>query len=695
MINYMRIGIKVFLASWMLLMSLSVAIGQTTKIKVACVGDSVTYGTGIEDRDNNSYPAQLQKMLGETYLVGNFGKPGATLLSKGHRPYFKQEQFTDAMNFHGDIAIVHLGLNDTDPRNWPNYRDEFHRDYSALLDSLRKSNPKVRIIMALTSPITHAHKRFASSTRVWHEQIQEELKRISEVEGIELIDFHTPLYNRPDLLPDSIHPNAEGAGLIAQAVYSAVTGNYGGLKMPVTYGNGMVLQRERPILISGSANVGDEVTVKLGKDKAKTIVPISGKWEVSLKPLKATTGLTLTISTRETELVYIDVAIGDVWLCSGQSNMAFMVKEMKDSTVLIGCDDKNLRFFDMKAKWNTNNRKWSDAAIESVQKLQYYDVKGWQECSEASAHRFSAVGYFFGKMLRDSLDVPVGLICNAIGGSTTESWIDRHTLESAIPAIYKDWLNNDYTQDWARKRAAKNIGAPQSGATRHPYEPSYLFESGVLQLERFPIKGVIWYQGESNAHNVELHESLFQLLIKSWRSYWRQQELPFYFVQLSSINRPSWPHFRDSQRRLAETIPFTGMAVSSDVGDSLDVHPKNKRPVGERLAKVALHDTYGYAIECSGPTLRSMDVKGKKVILEFDHAEGLTTSDGKDVIGFEVAGYDKVYHEAIAEIKNDKVLLKFNADITPQYVRYAWKPFTRANLINGSGLPASTFEFKL
>ena len=691
----MRIGIKVFLASWMLLMSLSVAIGQTTKIKVACVGDSVTYGTGIEDRDNNSYPAQLQKMLGETYLVGNFGKPGATLLSKGHRPYFKQEQFTDAMNFHGDIAIVHLGLNDTDPRNWPNYRDEFHRDYSALLDSLRKSNPKVRIIMALTSPITHAHKRFASSTRVWHEQIQEELKRISKIEGIELIDFHTPLYNRPDLLPDSIHPNAEGAGLIAQTVYSAITGNYGGLKMPVTYGNGMVLQRERPILISGSANVGDEVTVKLGKDKAKTIVPLSGKWEVSLKPLKATTGLTLTITSKETELVYTDVAIGDVWLCSGQSNMAFMVKEMKDSTVLIGCDDKNLRFFDMKAKWNTNNRKWSDAAIESVQKLQYYDVKGWQECSEASAHRFSAVGYFFGKMLRDSLDVPVGLICNAIGGSTTESWIDRHTLESAIPAIYKDWLNNDYTQDWARKRAAKNIGAPQSGATRHPYEPSYLFESGVLQLERFPIKGVIWYQGESNAHNVELHENLFQLLIKSWRSYWRQQELPFYFVQLSSINRPSWPHFRDSQRRLAETITFTGMAVSSDVGDSLDVHPKNKRPVGERLAKVALHDTYGYAIECSGPTLRSMDVKGKKVILEFDHAEGLTTSDGKDVIGFEVAGYDKVYHEAIAEIKNDKVLLKFNADITPQYVRYAWKPFTRANLMNGSGLPASTFEFKL
>ena len=292
------------------------------------------------------------------------------------------------------------------------------------------------------------------------------------------------------------------------------------------------------------------------------------------------------------------------------------------------------------------------------------------------------------------LDVPIGLICNAIGGSTTESWIDRQTLETEIPSIYKDWLNNDYIQDWARKRAAKNIGAPQSGATRHPYEPSYLFESGVLQLECFPIKGVIWYQGESNAHNVELHENLFQLLIKSWRTHWNQPELPFYIVQLYGINRPSWPHFRDSQRRLAESIPFTGMAVSSDVGDSLDVHPKNKRPVGERLAKVALHNTYGFSIEYSGPTLRNMEVKGKKVVLGFDHAEGLTTSDGKDVIGFEVAGEDKVYYEASAEIKNDKVILKVNADVIPKYIRYAWKPFTRANLINGDGLPASTFEFK-
>ena len=136
------------------------------------------------------------------------------------------------------------------------------------------------------------------------------------------------------------------------------------------------------------------------------------------------------------------------------------------------------------------------------------------------------------------------------------------------------------------------------------------------------------------------------------------------------------------------------MAVSSDVGDSLDVHPKNKRPVGERLAKVALHNTYGFAIEHSGPTLRSMEVKGKKVVLEFDHAKGLTTSDGREVIGFEVAADDKVYYEATAEIKNDKVVLKFNADITPKYVRYAWRPFTRANLINGNALPASTFEFK-
>lgn len=168
---------------------------------MACVGNSITYGTGIANRDKVSYPAQLQAMLGNKYLVGNFGKPGATLLRHGHRPYFMQQEFHDAMAFHADIAVIHLGINDTDPRNWPNYRDEFVTDYLALIDSLRQVNPKVRIILARLSPIAHRHPRFISGTQQWHEQIQASIETVAEISESELIDFHAPLYPYPFLLP--------------------------------------------------------------------------------------------------------------------------------------------------------------------------------------------------------------------------------------------------------------------------------------------------------------------------------------------------------------------------------------------------------------------------------------------------------------------------------------------------------------
>ena len=205
---------------------------------------------------------------------------------------------------------------------------------------------------------------------------------------------------------------------------------------------------------------------------------------------------------------------------------------------------------------------------------------------------FSAVGLYFGQMLNDSLDVPVGLILNAVGGAATESWIDRKTLEYCFPDILYNWLDNDFIQEWVRERAAFNIKESGNPFQRHPYEPCYLFEAGIEPLERFPIRGVIWYQGESNAHNIEAHERLFPLLVQSWRSNWDDPDMPFLFVQLSSLNRPSWTWFRDSQRRLAESVPSCAMAVSSDRGDSLDVHPRRKLDVGRRLAAQALYNVY-------------------------------------------------------------------------------------------------------
>lgn len=691
-----RRALAVVLLSMLSLGFLSISAApkkQVQKIKVACVGNSITYGTGIEDREHFSYPVQLQKMLGEKYQVGNFGKPGATLLNHGHRPYMQQEEFKEAMAFKGDIAVIHLGINDTDPRNWPNYRDEFVKDYLSLMDSLRSANPKVRFILARMTPIADRHPRFISGTKLWHGEIQEAIQTVARVSGAELIDFHAPLYPYPYLLPDAIHPNPEGAGVLAKTVYAGITGDYGGLKLSELYADNMVLQRDMPLDIHGTANAGEQVTVSIAGQKVTAVANNRGEWSVTLQPLRVGTDYTLTIQAGNQKREFHRVAAGEVWLCSGQSNMAFMLNEASTAKEDIPlANDPGFRLFDMKGRWKTYDGAWPASCLDSLNHLQYFGNTTWEDVSPESAVKFSAIAYYYGKMLRDSLQVPVGLICNAVGGSPTESWIDRNTLETEFPAILNDWLHNDFIQDWVKGRAAKNLGFDSTKLSRHPYEPCYLYESGVLPLQQYPIKGVIWYQGESNTHNMEAHERLFQLLVDSWRSNWKNPQLPFYFVQLSSLDRSSWTWFRDSQLRLMKSIPHTGMAVSSDHGDSLNVHPTHKQPIGERLARWALSDSYGCSITPSGPLFESVVREGEALVVSFAFGEGLRTSDGNSPSCFEIAEEEGLYHPANVTIVGDKVRLTSPDLKAPRYVRYAWQPFTRANLVNKDGLPASTFR---
>ena len=666
---------------------------NVAKIRVACVGNSITYGTGIADRDHYSYPVQLQQMLGDRYEVANFGKPGATLLRHGHRPYFEQKEFRDALGFRADIAVVHLGINDTDPRNWPNYRDEFVSDYLALVDSLRHANPKMRVIIARLTPIADRHPRFMSGTKQWHDEIQQAIETVASVSGSELIDFHAPLYPYPNLLPDAVHPNPEGAGLLARTVYGGITGDYGGLHLSQMYADNMVLQRDVPLDIHGTANAGTTVRVSIGKTKAEARANNRGEWTVVLPPMPVSRNLTLSIEAGKERRAFQNVAVGEVWLCSGQSNMAFKLCESATASRDIPfAGDPDLRLYDMKANWATYDVAWPKTALDSLNHLQYFAPTVWKQSTPETARQFSAVGYYFGRMLRDSLQVPIGLICNAVGGAPVESWIDRNTLETRFPAILRDWLSNDFIQPWVRERAAKNISNGESRLTRHPYEPCYLYESGVIPLQKYNIKGVVWYQGESNAHNMEAHEQLFRLLVDSWRGTWHNQSMPFYYVQLSSLNRPSWTWFRDSQRRLMEDIPCTGMAVSSDLGDSLNVHPINKQEIGVRLGRWALAMTYGKALVPSGPLLKKAWREGSSAVVEFEYADRLATSDGKPVRTFEIAEHDGLFYPATVAVDGNRIRLASDMVKTPHYVRYGWQPFTRANLVNGEGLPASTFR---
>ena len=670
------------------------------KIKIACIGNSVTYGYGHKEPAATSYPAQLQQMLGEEYEVRNFGHSGATLLSKGHRPYINLPEYTAALEFAPDIAVIHLGLNDTDPRNWPNYRDEFYGDYTNIIEALRKSNPDVDIYICRMTPIFHWHRRFKSGTRDWYWQIQDVIEEIAEDGNIELIDLSRYLYNRPDLMPDALHPNAQGAGIIAKQVYSAITDEFGGLSLPAIYSDNMVVQQGKPFVVSGTANAGEKVSVRFGKQRIIQKAAEDGTWRVMFTPMEADgESYTLTIECGKEKIEYKNLVIGEVWLCSGQSNMAFMVKESSHiEQSLANVKGKDIRIYDMKPRVFTDNVEWDSASLVALNNHDYYRPTTWQLQNEQNVKDFSAVAYHFGAMLADSLGVPVGLICNAVGGAPAEAYIDRKTLEfhPVLVDILYNWKENDMIQDWCRGRAKKNITKSSNNMQRHPYEPCFLYENGIMPIAGYPIKGAIWYQGESNAHNVELHEVIFPTLVESWRKTWNDAEMPFYFVQLSSINRPSWPHFRDSQRRLAAEITNCDFAVSSDKGDPWDVHPKSKAPVGERLARLALNQTYGMQhVAQHGPTpVRAFSFKGKTVI-EFCNATELKTSDGEILRGLEVADksgpFSKVDTEKEVKFKGNRIIIERAA----HRIRYAWQPYTDANLVNEHNLPASTFEIEV
>ena len=293
-------------------------------------------------------------------------------------------------------------------------------------------------------------------------------------------------------------------------------------------------------------------------------------------------------------------------------------------------------------------------------------------------------------MLADSLQVPVGLILNAVGGSPTEAWIDRKTLEFEFPDILQDWTKNDFIQDWVRERAALNIKQASNPLQRHPYEPCYLFEAGIQPLHRYPIKGIIWYQGESNAHNMKVHERLFPLLVNSWRQNWNAA-LPFYYVQLSSIDRPSWTWFRDSQRRLAQTVSNTGMAVSSDRGDSLNVHPTRKKEIGERLAHWALNKTYGHNVIpsalCSAaqrlPITPPISLSITQRLDNFRWGPHPYIRDRR-------AGRTLLSGASRGRERESKGVERSSDSPEAGTLRLA--TFTRANLINEAGMPASTFR---
>ena len=492
--------------------------------------------------------------------------------------------------------------------------------------------------------------------------------------------------------------------LLFLAVFLASTGfvkdknaENNSLKLAAVFSDHMVLQRNKPIVIYGKAKA--EVLVKV-RFLNKTLVANSdksGQWKVVFPALKHGGPFEIIVSEKDQRIVLNDIIIGDVWLCSGQSNMDFQLKDSKTGPEELKQTDfnTNIRLLKMGGLVSTGDFSWDSVALAKVNLFEFFSGK-WKTLNATSAASFSAVAYYFGKKIRIEENVPIGLIQIALGGSPTESWVERSLLESdeQFDEMLNNWQNSEEVMQWCRERAAVNIANANSVKQRHPYQPSYNFQAGIAPLTNFSIAGVIWYQGESNVFNVPLHVKLFEMLVKNWRQKWGY-EFPFYYVQLSGINRLSWPEFRDSQQQMLTKIPNSGMAVSYDLGDSLNVHPTRKKEIGERLAVIAMRNFYHKNVVANGPVPEKAYEKNGEIVLNFSSVKKLSTPENVTLIGFEIINHDGKRLPANAVIENNKVRIAIPAGEKIKTVLYAYQPFTQANLYNEAGLPASTFSISV
>ncbi|MCX7010643.1 MAG: sialate O-acetylesterase [Kiritimatiellaeota bacterium] len=445
------------------------------------------------------------------------------------------------------------------------------------------------------------------------------------------------------------------------------------LKLVAVFSDHMVLQRDVPVPVWGTATPGERVTVEFapstgsgqGGQKKTATADANGKWLVKLDPLKASAEpgeLRISSAISQQPCTIKDVLVGEVWLCGGQSNMERQLGPRPPQPLIQYWEQEvataqfpHIRHFGVAHK----------AAKEPVA-----DVTGsWVVCSPETVKDFTAVGYFFGRELHRELKVPIGLLHSSWGGTGVATWTSKDALDK-IPEV--------------TAALAAELQQPKVSSKT----PTILFQSMIAPLIPFAIKGAIWFQGESGAGLPVAFDTIFQALIADWRTHWGLGNFPFYFVQLPNGS----PLTREAQARALQ-LPNTGMAVGIDVGDK-DVHGPIKAPLGERLARLALTQTYGRSGEASGPLFQSAAVEGASIRVRFTHlGGGLVTSDGGPLKHFSIAGADQKFVAAEAKIEGDTVVVSCATVARPVSVRYAWvNVATGANLFNQAGLPAAPFR---
>ncbi|MBS0211202.1 MAG: sialate O-acetylesterase [Planctomycetes bacterium] len=495
-------------------------------------------------------------------------------------------------------------------------------------------------------------------------------------------------------MPRLIKPLSFALALLG--LIGSATAVYADVKLPNIFSSHMVLQQQQKNKVWGLAEPGEAVTVTIGDQSHQATADAQGAWSVWLNPMTPGEALVLTVKGKN-EIKLDDVLVGEVWICSGQSNMQWNVKQANDPDLeKLSAKHPKLRMINF-PQIGTQEPKWS------------HDDRKWMVCSPDTVESFSAVGYFFGRQLHRTLDVPVGLINNAWGGSACEAWINRDVLSAdprfkammdryaGMEAQFAALKPKEAELDEADKKQLANVQRLMTGNAR----PANIY-NGVLKSHLgYGIRGAIWYQGETNAGRAYQYRDLFPLMIKNWRDEWGQGDFPFYWVQLADFTpeqtqpgESDWAELREAQTMTMSRLPNTGEAVIIDIGEGKDIHPKNKVDVGRRLARWALAKDYGVKIAYHSPQYKAMEKQGNKVVLTFDDVDGgWRPFDVANPVGFAIAGDDKKFVWA-----NGKVLPNGTVEVwadqvsEPAAVRYGWANNPVVNMYNAAGLPLTPFR---
>jgi sialate O-acetylesterase len=443
----------------------------------------------------------------------------------------------------------------------------------------------------------------------------------------------------------------------------------------ILFSDNMVLQQKDKVALWGQSTIAKSVviTTSWNHKKFTVISNADGSWKINIPTPKAGGPYSITFNDGD-ELVLHNILIGEIWLCSGQSNMEMplegwgKIKNYKEE--IAAANYPNIRLINVEK--TTSTQPLTKATFKN----------GWQPCSSKSIAEFSAVAYFFARNIQQHHNVPIGLIQTAYSGTPAESWVSGPSLKTMpeyAPLV--------------------DVISSKPGTPKDSHIPTVLFNAMVNPLIPFTIRGVIWYQGESNDKKAQQYKRLFPLLINDWRKDWGNKTIPFFYVQLANFTEAkaepgesTWAELREAQLQTLH-VPNTGMAVTIDIGEAKDIHPKNKQDVGLRLALIARAKVYKEKVAYSGPIYRSYKIKCDKIKIVFNHINGgLQTKNNDDLKGFAIAGEDKKFYWAKAKIKGNKIIVWCDNVKKPVAVRYAWANNPDCNLYNKAGLPASPFR---